>query len=54
MEDKKRDITENKVVVENGEVKTVLSEDVDKNEFMDLEEARKLLHEMIRKEYSLK
>jgi hypothetical protein len=27
---------------------------VDKNEFMDLEEARKLLHEMIRKEYSLK
>jgi hypothetical protein len=54
MNKKKRTINESKVIVENGKVKTILSEEALKNGFMDLEEARKQLHEMIRKEYSLK
>jgi len=38
----------NRVVIENGEVKTLLF-----TETIDLEEARRLLHDMIDLEYSL-
>lgn len=43
-----KEINENKVYIENGEVKMDIF-----SETMELEEARSLLHEMIEKEYSL-
>ena len=42
-----KEINENKVYIENGEVKMDIF-----SETMELEEARSLLHEMIEKEYS--
>lgn len=47
------DINGSKVFVENGEVKTVLSEQIQQNGYMSLEDARKILHEIIEKEYML-
>lgn len=41
-------LQKNRVVIENGEVKTLLFSDT-----VELEEARALLHEMVRLEYSL-
>lgn len=38
----------NRIIVENGEVKPIIN-----TEFMGLEEARNLLHDMIEKEYVL-
>lgn len=49
MNKKKRTINESKVIVENGEVKTILNEEALKNGFMDLEEARKQLHAYVNK-----
>ena len=43
-----KEINENKVYIENGEVKMDIF-----SETMELEEARSLLQEMIEKEYSL-
>ena len=37
------DVDGNKVFIENGEVKTLLREDIQKSGFMDLETARKIL-----------
>ena len=42
-----------RVYVENGEVKTKLSEVIEKNEYMSVEDARKIAHEIIKKEYQL-
>jgi hypothetical protein len=39
---------ENRIIVENGEVKSIINTEV-----MGLEEARNLLHDMIEKEYAL-
>ena len=44
----KQKITENHVIVENGRVKTIIGSD-----YISLEEARRLLHEIIDKEYDL-
>lgn len=37
-----KEIDGNKIFLENGEIKTVLREDIQKNGFMTIEEARKL------------
>ena len=43
----KEKITENRVIVENGEIKTIFSEEVENNGgWMDIEESRRLCHEM--------
>ena len=47
------DINGSKVFVENGEVKTVLSEAIQKSGYMSVEEARRIGYEMIKKEYQL-
>ena len=47
------DINGSKVFVENGEVKTILSEEIQRTGYMSVEEARKIGHEIIRKEYQL-
>ena len=46
-------INGSRVYVENGEVKTVLSEEIQKTGYMTVEEARKIGHEIIKKEYQL-
>lgn len=46
-------INGSRVYVENGEVKTVLSEGIQKTGYMTVEEARNILHEIIDKEYEL-
>lgn len=46
-------INGSRVYVENGEVKTVLSEGIQKTGYMTVEEARKIVHEIIKKEYQL-
>ena len=44
------EITENRVIIENGEVKTIFSEEVENNGgWMDIEESRRLCHEMVKK-----
>ena len=43
----------NKVFVENGEVKTVLGEAIQQSGYMSVEEARRIAHEIIKKEYQL-
>ena len=46
----KEKITESKVIVENGEIKTIFSEDIENNGgWMDIEESRRLCHESINK-----
>lgn len=42
-----------KVYIEDGEVKTVLNEQIEKEGFMELETARALLHETINKIYNM-
>ena len=46
-------INGSRVYVENGEVKTVLSEEIQKTGYMTVEEARNILYEIIDKEYEL-
>lgn len=45
------DINGTKVFVENGEVKTVLSEQIQKNGYMDVEESRKITLEAVKMIY---
>ena len=47
------DINGSKVFVKNGEVKTILNEDIQQTGYMSVEEARNILHEIIDKEYEL-
>lgn len=47
------DINGSKVFVENGEVKTILSEAIQQSGYMSVEEARRIGHEIIKKEYQL-
>ena len=47
------DINGSKVFVENGEVKTILSEAIQQSGYMSVEEARRITHEIIKKEYQL-
>ena len=47
------DINGSKVFVENGKVKTILNEEIQRTGYMSVEEARKITHEIIRKEYQL-
>lgn len=43
------DINGSKVFVENGEVKTVLSEAIQQSGYMNVEEARSVLHAFVNK-----
>ena len=47
------DINGSKVFVENGEVKTVLSEEIQQNGYMSVEDAKQLTLEKIKKIYQL-
>ena len=47
------DINGSKVFVENGEVKTILSEAIQQSGYMSVEDARKITHAIISKEYQL-
>lgn len=47
------DINGSKVFVENGEVKTVLSEEIQRSGYMSVEDARRIGEEIIRKVYQL-
>lgn len=47
------DINGSKVFIENGEVRTILNEQIQQNGYMPLEEARNILHAIIDKEYML-
>ena len=46
-------INVSKVYRENGEVKTILSEEIQKSGYMDIEEARQMLHAAINKQEEL-
>ena len=46
-------INGSKVFVENGEVKTILSEEIQKSGYMSVEDAKKLTLEKIKKIYQL-
>ena len=43
------DINGSKVFVEDGEVKTIYSESIQKSGYMEVEEARKILHAFVDK-----
>lgn len=47
------DINGSKVFVENGEVKTVLNETIQKDGYMSVEESRKITIEAVKKIYEL-
>ena len=47
------DINGSKVFIENGEVKTVLSEEIQRNGWMTVEEAQALTENKIRKLYEM-
>lgn len=47
------DINGSKVFVENGEVKTVLSEDIQKSGYMSVEDSRRITIEAVKKIYAL-
>ena len=44
-------ITENKVIIENGEIKTILCEETQQSGWMDIEESFKLIKEGITQVY---
>ena len=45
----KEKINENRVIIENGEVKTILCEETHQSGWMTVEEFRRLGHEMVNK-----
>ena len=47
------DINGSKVFVEDGEVKIILSEEIQQSGYMSVEEARNIGHAIIKKEYQL-
>ena len=47
------DINGTKVFIENGEVKTVLSEQIQKSGYMDIESAFQIIHEAVDKQYEI-
>jgi len=47
------DVNGTKIFIENGEVKTILSEQIQKNGYMDVETAFKIIHETVDKQYEL-
>lgn len=47
----KEKITESRIVVENGKIRTILSEEIQKNGYMTVEESRQLTLEAIKKIY---
>lgn len=49
----KKQITENSIIVENGKIKTLLTEQTIKNGYMSLAEARRLSHERLNKKWKL-
>ena len=42
-----------KVFIENGKVKTILNETIQKEGYMSVEEARKIGHAIVKKEYEI-
>lgn len=49
----RRNTTENKIVVENGKIKTILNERTIKNGYMPIEDARRLSHERLNKRWDI-
>lgn len=49
----KPSINENKIVIENGEVKTILSEEVQRKGYMSIDEALRLSRERIIKVWNM-
>ena len=47
------DIDGTKVFVENGKVMTVLSEQIQKSGYMDIETAFQIIHEAVNKQYEI-
>ena len=47
------DINGSKVFVEDGDVKVVLSEAIEQSDYMSVEDARRITHEVIKKVYQL-
>ena len=47
------DVNGSKVFVENGEVKTILSEEIQKNGYMRIEDSRQITKEAVKKIYEL-
>lgn len=47
------DVNGSKVFVENGEVKTLLSEEIQSSGYMSVEESERIALEIIEKEYQL-
>ena len=47
------DINGTKVFIENGEVKTVLSEQIQQSGYMDIETAFQIIHEAVDKQYEI-
>lgn len=47
------DINGTKVFIENGEVKTVLSEQIQQSGYMDIESAFQIIHEAVDKQYEI-
>ena len=47
-------INGSKVFIMNGEVETILSEEIQKNGYMSVEDARAIGHEIIKKEHEMK
>jgi hypothetical protein len=48
-----KNTTDNKIVVENGKIKTILNEQTIKNGYMPIEEARRLSHEWLNKRWEM-
>ena len=46
------DVNGTKIFIENGEVRTVLSEQIQKNGYMDVEESRKITLETVKMIYA--
>jgi len=47
------DVNGTKIFIENGEVKTVLSEQIQKSGYMDVEESRRITLEAVRMIYKI-
>lgn len=48
-----KNTTDNKIVVENGKIKTILNEQTLRNGYMPIEEARRLSHEWLNKRWEM-
>lgn len=47
-------INGSRVFIENGEVKTILSEDIQKSGYMSLDDSKNIVMDMVRKNYAIR